>query len=487
MEDRRPAEKSAPENENIIKNPSRVPVTFTLIIFSLVLVYFAVQGIIAMNRKVPEAYNIGAPDADNVSGSFTGIVLREEKVVLSDRAGYVNYYAISGERISSGAVACTIDGNGDLEKKLHELYYGQDVLTLKSKLKIQNTIRSASLTYDRTNFSTAYLSKANIKASVLQALIQDGGESVIEGITDDSYKSYLMDESGFMILWSDDLNGVTELSSVSSEDFNLDLYTELGRESGEFISSGEFLYKEASDNKFMLAFLLSDDDMSSYSGKKTLSVRMSDGNEITGDFSVEKTSDGKNAGVISFAKYGMNYMSTRFVSFQILDETVTGFKIPKTAITSKSFFAVDEKFITEGGGTTSQSGVLVKDGEETRFVPCTVYLKQDGDTKSFIIGSDTAYIYSDELKAGMTVIATAGDDETENRRTEETVLGASASIEGVYQINNGYCIFKPILRIRNSLDTSYVIIEAKMRYGLQSYDRILLDASKGEENEIVFE
>jgi len=87
---------------------------------------------------------------------------------------------------------------------------------------------------------------------------------------------------------------------------------------------------------------------------------------------------------------------------------------------------------------------------------------------------------SPDLKAGM-VIREEGDE------SRTMTLGVMASIEGCYQVNNGYCIFKPIVRIQNSIDTSYVIVSDKVRNGLRSYDRILLYGEGHDENEIIFE
>ena len=66
-------------------------------------------------------------------------------------------------------------------------------------------------------------------------------------------------------------------------------------------------------------------------------------------------------------------------------------------------------------------------------------------------------------------------------------LGIQAIVEGVYQINNGYCIFKPIVRQNHSLDTSYVMVSPGVRSGLKAFDRIVLNAEEIGENDIVFE
>ena len=110
----------------------------------------------------------------------------------------------------------------------------------------------------------------------------------------------------------------------------------------------------------------------------------------------------------------------------------------------------------------------------------TVYRYDPDPQNNLVIGEGQAYVRSDELKAGMTI-------QKEGSGQETFVLGVQTTVEGVYQINNGYCVFKPVLRLRNSLETSYVIVSSGVRGGIRPYDRILLDASGMDENEIIFE
>ena len=94
---------------------------------------------------------------------------------------------------------------------------------------------------------------------------------------------------------------------------------------------------------------------------------------------------------------------------------------------------------------------------------------------------------AENLKAGDVLIADTRNENSGETEHASMTLGVMASVEGVYQINNGYCVFKPIVRIANSLDTSYVIISSRVRAGLTAYDRIVMDASIVTENQIIFE
>ena len=55
---------------------------------------------------------------------------------------------------------------------------------------------------------------------------------------------------------------------------------------------------------------------------------------------------------------------------------------------------------------------------------------------------------------------------------------------GVYNINNGYTVFK-IIQILDTIDEYYIV--AKENNGLKIYDRIVLEAAKVSENQIIFQ
>ena len=183
--------------------------------------------------------------------------------------------------------------------------------------------------------------------------------------------------------------------------------------------------------------------------------------------------------VVFFQKYGGNYLSSRFVEFNILDASVTGYKIPESSIVTKNFFVVPEKMLGSAGSSSLNSVVVrTEDGIESILV--TVYTYDPNPDNNLVIGEGQAYIYADALKAGMVLVS-------EGTEQESFTLGIQTTVEGVYQINNGYCVFKPIVRLKNSLETTYVVVSSGVKGGMRPYDRILLDAANMNENEIIFE
>ena len=63
-------------------------------------------------------------------------------------------------------------------------------------------------------------------------------------------------------------------------------------------------------------------------------------------------------------------------------------------------------------------------------------------------------------------------------------LKEKGTLEGVYNINRGYAVFRQINILAESEE--YYIVEENTSYGLTNYDRIALDGKGIKEDEVVF-
>ena len=456
----------------------RYPVTFVTVVFALVLVFFTVQGIILLRHHSVSAYNVGMPGSDNVAGTYRGMILREEKVLNESYDGYVNFFQTNGEWVSQNGYLATLDRDGTAAERIRSRFYGMNILSASSTKKIRTVLKNASESINTADFSTIYDARADVEENILAALVKDSGSDYADIFSTGVYETINAPESGFFLNWTDGYEGASE-AGLTKKDFDPERYSVSVIREGNHLSKGDTVLKLALDNKFRLVFPLSEDDLRILSGRKSISVRMSDGQELTGAFSLTAGSDGGMLGVISFQKYGGNYLSSRYMEFSILDVSVTGYKIPESAIVTKNFFVVPDSMLTTAGAN-SANAVVVKTEDGIEPVLVTVYTYDPDPDNNLVIGEGQAYIYSDALKAGMTLVS-------EGIQQETFVLGIQTTVEGVYQINNGYCVFKPIVRLRNSLETSYVVVSSGVKGGMRPYDRILLDAKDMDENEIIFE
>ena len=66
--------------------------------------------------------------------------------------------------------------------------------------------------------------------------------------------------------------------------------------------------------------------------------------------------------------------------------------------------------------------------------------------------------------------------------TERFIVGDTAELEGVYNMNKGYAVFRKISIIDKNED--YCIIEKGTPYGIAQFDNIVENASKVSESQI---
>jgi hypothetical protein len=182
--------------------------------------------------------------------------------------------------------------------------------------------------------------------------------------------------------------------------------------------------------------------------------------------------DGKTFGKLDFDKYMIQFASARYVDFEIVSDRVDGLKIPVTSITKKDFYLVPMDYVTQDGDSQStgfNKEVYDQSGTSVVFVPAEIYYSE----------GDHYYIEMDEEDGFH-----AGDYIVKSGSTERYQIGTSASLQGVYNINKGYAVFKQIDVLASN--DEYYTVKKNMTYGLAVYDHIVLNAETVDEGELIY-
>ena len=114
--------------------------------------------------------------------------------------------------------------------------------------------------------------------------------------------------------------------------------------------------------------------------------------------------------------------------------------------------------------------VYSESGSSVVFVPATIYYSEE-DNYYIEMGGENGF--------------NAGDYIVKPDSTDRYQIGASASLQGVYNINKGYAVFKQIDVLASN--DEYYTIKKNMTYGLAVYDHIVLDASTVSEGELIYQ
>lgn len=160
------------------------------------------------------------------------------------------------------------------------------------------------------------------------------------------------------------------------------------------------------------------------------------------------------------------YAASRYLRIELLKQEETGLKIPNSAITTKEFFTIPKSYFYRGNNSGSK-GVLV-DGSDSKdaFVTPTLYYETE----------DYYYVDANDLSAG-TKLRKPDSSET-------YVVGSeTATLEGVYNVNKGYAVFKQIEILYQTKE--YSIVKSGTSYGIALYDHIALEGDHVRENDML--
>ena len=161
------------------------------------------------------------------------------------------------------------------------------------------------------------------------------------------------------------------------------------------------------------------------------------------------------------------YASSRFIHIEILSDSETGLKIPNSAITEKEFFTIPRDYFYQGNNS-SDWGVLAKSekGDDEFIIP-TIYYETE----------DYYYVDPQDLPKGTTLQKPDSQD-------SYLVGSETATLQGVYNVNKGYAVFKQIDIL--SQTEEYTIVASGTSYGIALYDHIVLQGDEVEENDMIY-
>lgn len=462
------------KNSKIVPYRRPLNINVGMIIFAIIFVYMAFSVYTYMKKEKIQFYEVVEGNIVNDS-TYTGIILRDEEVQYTDRAGNINYYVREGKRAAVGTRIYSIDETGTMEKFLQDNPEANVTLTDSNLSDIKRQLSAFSLNYSSEKFGEIYDLQHTLEASVLEyvnfnalgnldALIEQSGIS---------FQQFKAPASGVVSYAIDGYESL-EPSQVSAEVFEREGYSKAITKAGALIDKSAPVYKLVTSDQWSIVFPLTEEDVTELTGKSRLLVTFrADDLQTMGDFSIITGSDGKPYGKLDFDQYMVQFVTDRYVTFELASEKVDGLKIPVTAVTTKNFYLVPLEYMTQGGDT-SETGfmkeVYSESGTAFEFVPTTIYYSTD------------EYYYID---MGENSTFKAGDYVVKPNSTDRYQIGSSASLQGVYNINKGYAVFKQIEILKSN--DEYYTIKKGMRYGLSVYDHIVLDVKTVYEGQLIYQ
>lgn len=463
------------KNRKIVPYRKSLNVNVGVIIFAIIFIYLAFSVTAYLRKDRIQFYEV-AEGSIVSSHDYEGLILREEQVKTSPGAGYINLYLREGKRAGVGARVYSLDETGGLKELIEESRSGDGTaISAENISDLRKQLDSFVLSFDDENFLSLYDSRYDLENSVMEyssfgAVEQLDRLAAEKGV---NFQQITSDVSGVVSYAIDSYEGMRP-EDVEAASFDRSSYEKKTSQSGAMVDGGTPVYKIVTSQDWCILFQMTEEERQEYQDRETLTVRFPDDSlTVTADYTAMTGKDGATYGRLDFSKYMEQFISDRFVRFEVVEDETAGLKIPISAVTEKDFYLIPLEYGTKGGDSSDDGfnkEVYSETGTSVVFTPATIYY------------SDDEYYYVDageggEFKSGDYVVKPDSPDRFQ--------IGQTASLKGVYSINKGYTIFKQIEIIDSN--SEYYTVEKGTSYGLSVYDHIVLDASMVQEGQILYQ
>lgn len=446
-----------------------------LIIFTLVLIYIICFGVIYISKSKVQTYEVNTGSLTN-NASFTAFAIRNERIFNASYSGNINYYQREGTRIKTGDTVYTIDETGRVAEILSTYHVeGENSLSADNLAEIRSTLNQYKTNYDNGQFSAIYDLKSDLNTTVLQSInesIMANLESIVANTGSENLFQTISSEAAGIVVYS--VDGYENMSEedITKECFKKDKYTKNDLKSESNIVKDSPAYKVVTSENWNLYIELSDKDIETYglSSKKYITIKIKKDNiSATCNFDIIKNGD-SSYGKITLNKYMIRYATERYLDIEIVTSGKSGMKIPVSAVVENEFYIIPKDYVIYKDYNSSPALIVNTYNESNKLTTVTK------DIEIYKSIEDKVYISKSDISPGTVLL--------KENSTEQFIIGPTDKLKGVYCVNTGYTVFKLIEII--DANNEYYIVKQNIPHGISIYDRIVLDAEKYTENEMIY-
>ncbi len=445
------------------------------IIFGIIFIYLLFTILAYVTARHITEYEV-RPGSILRDTAYTGIIIRQEKVVASDAAGYINYFAAEGSKVGgksdvycisrrelqfddeSGAASGTDDGEETAKD-----------ISSSEQASVLSAVQTFSENFQEETFDDVYTLKKSIEnvVSTTSAQVRKDQLSAMLKSGQSGIAAYPASEDG-ILLYSTDGYEDLKPEDVTQEIMSRHNYQRKDLTANAKVSAGDPVYKLVTGEEWSVVIELSANMSQELKDKDNVKVRFLKDNQTTWASLSISQRDGAYWGVLTFDHSMIRYVQERFLDIELILEDETGLKIPKTSVVKKDFYLLPEDYLIQNT-ETGENGIMVQgSGSDMMFRTADVYYRNN----------DTGMIYLDPASFEKGTAAV-------NPESSETYpLQEKESLPGVYNINKGFAVFRQVKILCES--DEYYIVESGNEYGLSNYDHIALVGKNVREDDVVF-
>lgn len=456
---------------NIRKFKRKRGLNLGIFLFAIVFIYLVATIIMYFSSDSISVYEVreGSIVRDN---SYTGLIIREETAVNAESDGYVSYYQNENTKVKAGTNIYALSQRplNTEESTSEEENAGLSLdpaVTAGVVLHLQNFNEN----YRPSDFSSVYTLRGEIDTSLQDTYSETRTQHLDAVIAASGIKvaSYASASDGIVVFTVDGFEGLTR-DTFTADNFDNTEYEITVLSDQMKIHAGDPVYRLITSEDWSVIVPLDAETAESLAEDEVTSIRVrvdKDSETMWADFSLIER-DGEYYGCLDLDNSMIRYAGERFLNIELILEDESGLKIPRSAVVEEDFYTVPQEYITTGGNS-SDSGVLVSNGDgSTQFKAIDIYDVSD-------VGE--VCISRDDLDKGDVLMKPESSD--------TYTVGETRSLQGVYNINRGYAVFKKVSILCEN-DEYYIVKEGE-DYGLYNYDHIVQNGSSVSSDDVVFQ
>lgn len=427
-----------------------------VILFGVIFCYFIVMTILGFLRNRVETYEVLEGSlTENLT--FTGFAVREETCVEATDPDSL-LLVQENEKIAKNDVLF-VD---------REAVSENDTIRADSEEETTKAAEAFLFSFSDRNFSTVYSFKRellNIGASLYTSANPDTlihNSAVITSPCD-----------GIISTAIDGYEGTT-INDVMAPDFSWNVKkTEETSNSVKIVSSEEWY----------LVIPVTDKQVITLSNLTRAKVTfLSDGETEQAEVKWLRTDDGNSFLSLQFNSGLIRYLKDRFISVRIEEPGEKGLKVPASAIAKETFLVIPDRCLQLSGDSAAVHFMRIK-----RNADGSIAMDAKGDAVQEMITPRIYYKRSMEDGTYNYYVSTAvfsvGDILKIKDSSETYTLEQTEELSGVYQVNNGYAVFKRVEILDNN--DIWCLVKKGTSYGITQHDFIVYDSSKATDSMIL--
>ena len=456
------------KNDKVIKYPKQYHFSIGFIVIGVMFIYMLYHLFTFVTADNITIYEVSQGSISS-NLEYNALAIRKEQVITADSNGDVLYLAENFGKVGAKTQVYALDTTGEILSSIEASAANSEIqLDEDAYAKVQSIVNNYMIDYNPIEFNRTYSFKNELESQVEQlytvSAMESMGDSLTNAISSGSFNIYNSPVPGLVVYSIDGLEDIT-VDNFASDSFDISNYSAVNLKAQESVVAGQAVYKVITSDHWNLILEVDKTLYDSLQGESYLKIKFLEDDAETWtnlDFT-EKA--GKYYLILSLDDSMDRYADSRFVHVKIINNNISGLKIPNSSIVEKEFYTIPKDYMVQGNNDDS-AGFLLKSSGGNVIVNPTVFYETD----------DYYYIDNELLQRG--------DRLVKANSNEEYVVGAdTGKLKGVYNVNKGYAVFKQIEILYQNDD--YSIIKTGTSYGISMYDHIVLQGDEVEENTII--